>query len=61
MSRLKWILFESEYHGWIFIEVLSTIYLIAFFVGGIWFTVYALSVEDSTTHIHHSTYQEEEE
>lgn len=29
------------------------------FVGGIWFTVYALSYEDSTISVYHSTYQEE--
>lgn len=57
-SWLKWVLFESEYHGMILFDILSTFFLIAFFVGGIWFTVYALSYEDSTTSVYHSTYQE---
>lgn len=60
-SWLKWVLFESEYHGRVLLDILSTIFLIAFFVGGIWFTVYALSYEDSATNVHHSTYQEEQE
>lgn len=56
-SWLKWVLFESEYHGMILFGILSTFFLIAFFVGGIWFTVYALSYEDSTISVYHSTYQ----
>lgn len=58
-SWLKWVLFESEYHGRILCDILSTIFLIAFLVGGIWFTVYTLSYENSATNVRHSTYQEE--
>lgn len=57
--NLKYILFESDYHGDIFISIISVIFLIAFFIGGIWFTVYALSYEDSAVNVYHSTYQEE--
>lgn len=56
---LKYILFESEYHGKIFLDIISVIFLIAFFIGGICFTVYALSYEDSAKNIYHSNYQEE--
>lgn len=56
--KLKFILFESEYHAMVFLGILSTIFLIAFFIGGICFTVDALSAEDSATNIYHSTYQE---
>lgn len=58
---LKYILFDSEYHGQIFETVLSVIFLIAIFIGSIWFTVYALSYEDSATNTYHSTHQEEKE
>ena len=59
--NLKYILFESDYYGDIFLSIISIIFLIAFFIGGIWFTIYALSYEDSAENIYHSTYQEEEE
>lgn len=59
--NLKYILFESDYHGDIFISIISVIFLIAFFIGIIWFTVYALSYEDSDENIYHSAYQEEKE
>ena len=58
---LKYILFESEYHGQILETILSAIFLVAMFIGGIWFTVYALSYEDSATNVYHQTYQYEQE
>ena len=59
--KLKYILFESDYYGDIFLCIVSIIFLIAFFIGGICFTVYTLSYEDSSENIYHSTYQEEKE
>ena len=59
--KLKYILFESDYYGDIFLCIISIIFLIAFFICGIWFTDYALSYEDSAENIYHSAYQEEKE
>lgn len=59
--KLKYILFESDYYGDIFLCIISIIFLIPLFIGGICFTVYTLSYEDSSENIYHSTYQEEEE
>ena len=57
--KLKYILFESDYYGDIFLCIISIIFLIAFFIGGICFTVYALSYEDSATNVYYSTDKEE--